>query len=499
MITQKPIAIIDIGSNSVRMIIYDGFHRAPAVLFNERVLAELGKTLGVTGCLNPEGIKLAFDNLERFKAVIDNMKADYFVIATAALREAKDGPAFAQKLHNELGIKPNIISGVEEARLGAIGLYSGIRDFEGVAGDLGGGSLELIHAKGQDFSHACSLPLGALRLKNSFHDKKSIKQEIRSHLDQQPWLQDAARGKTFYPIGGTWRAIASYCMHKQRYPLSIIHGYQISPKQLKQYLKTLMKISSSETGKLNMIASRRHKIIPTAARLMYEIIKRVNPDNIAFSNFGVREGLLFDKLDSKQQAQDPLLQRCKILQAQSSRFENGEAVYQWSKSLVFSESQRHKTIFLAACMLNELAWMEHRDYRAKLSFLSIITQRFGGGLSHKERIILAVAIYISYGEKIDDKILRPYLSLLTTKEVLLAQRFGLAVRLARRIGGGPIHVFKDTSLDYDNNQLTLKLSQNLRPFMGLHIEKLVDSLGENLGCNAHIVIEPMHKNLVISP
>ncbi len=489
MITQKPIAIIDIGSNSVRMIIYDGFHRAPTILFNERVLAELGKTLGVTGCLNPEGTKLAFDNLERFKAVIDNMKADYFVIATAALREASDGPAFAQKLQDELGIKPNIITGEEEARLGTLGLYSGIRNFEGVAGDLGGGSLELTYAQGKDFSHACSLPLGALRLKNSFNDKKSIKQEIRAYLDEQSWLQDAAKGKTFYPIGGAWRAIASYCMKRQKYPVSIIHGYQISTQQLKQYLKTLMRMSPSETSKLDMIASRRHEIIPTAARLMYEVIKRVNPDNIVFSNFGVREGLLFDKLDIEQQQQDPLLQRCQILQKQLSRFDNGEAVYAWSQSLVSDEEKRYQTIFLAACMLNELSWMEHRDYRAKLSFLSIITQRFGGGLSHKERVMLAAAIYVSYGQKIDDKMLRPYLSLLEKQEIQLAERFGLAVRIARRIGGGPIHVFKDTSLDYNKQQLTLKLSQSLRSFMGLHIEKLMQALGENLGCNANIIIE----------
>ncbi len=488
MITHKPVAIIDIGSNSVRMIAYDGINRAPAVLFNERVLAELGKSLSTTGKLNPDGVSLAFDNLERFKAVINNMQADYFIIATAALREAEDGPDFAKRLEEELGLRPNIISGEEEAYLGTLGLYSGIRDFEGVAGDLGGGSLELTYAKGRNFSNMCSLPLGALRLYNSMDETKNLKQEIHTYLDQQPWLLDAAKGQTFYPIGGTWRAIASYCMKKQKHPLSIIHGYQISTDALKEHLKFLAKLSPKETNKLSMIASRRQKIIPTAARLLLEVIKRVNPDNVMFSSFGVREGLLFDKLDTEQQQQDPLLQRCALLQRQISRFDNGEAVYAWAKSLVIQEEERYQEIFLAACMLNELAWMEHRDYRAQLSFMSIITQRFGGGLSHAERVMLAISIYISYGNKIHDSMLKKYLKLLSEKEIILSQRFGLAVRLARRIGGGPIHAFKDSQLIYDGQNLTLNLNQNLRPFLGLHIESLMQEIGENLGCPAHIML-----------
>lgn len=477
---KNPIAIIDIGSNSIRMVVYDGLYRSPAILFNERVLAELGKTLSTTGTLNPKTLELAFSNLQRFKAVISNMNAKYYVIATAALREASDGPAFTQRLKDELGLDIQIISGEQEAYLGAMGLLASVRDVDGVAGDLGGGSLEFSHMGDHQYIQGASTPLGGLRLASGYKDKNILKGEISKNLNNVSWLKNVAKGKTFYAIGGAWRGIARYYMEKTAYPIHIIHGLRVPVHIIIPHLTELTEMNKGELMRLEMISKHRRPVIGTAAQLLLDVINHVGASELVFSGFGVRDGLLFTKLDAESQAKDPLMDRCKQIEKQLSRFNNGKAIYKWSKVIVANEKKKYQRLYKAACMINDMGWFEHRDYRAELSFRRVLTQRLGGGVNHVERVMLAIAIYVSYGENINDKLLIDYQELLTKKQLKLARRYGLAIRLARRLGGGPVKPLKHAELTVTNKNLELKIDESLEPFMGQHIEKLLDKLADNM-------------------
>ncbi len=483
---KQPIAIIDIGSNSIRMMVYDGLFRSPAILFNERVLAELGKTLSTLGRLNPDNLELAYFNLQRFKAVVDNMKAQSFVIATAALREAIDGPDFTQRLKNELELDVRIISGQEEAYLGYLGIISSIRDTGGVIGDLGGGSLELSIVQEGQYVEGESFPLGGLRLFSSFSDKTVLKKEIHHYIYGQEWLKNAAKGQNFYPIGGAWRSVAKYYMHKIRYPLQLIHGLKVSTEELKPYLQELVRMNEKQLDRLTMISKRRRPIMGISALLMLEVLDYIKADKVYFSTFGVRDGLLYDHLSEDIRVKDPLLERCRHWEHQFSRFNNGEAIYQWSYSLVKDEKKDYQRLYKAACFLNDFGWFEHRDYRAELSFRRLLTQRFGGGLGHKERIMLACILYISYGESLGDKLLKNVIRLLDKKQKKRILCYGLAIGLARRLGGGPPEPLAQSQLNLDKNNLTLKIDKSLESFMGHHIDKLMENLAKNLKVNPKI-------------
>ncbi len=477
---KNPIAIIDIGSNSIRMMVYDGLFRAPAILFNERVLAELGKTLSTLGRLNPENLELAFFNLQRFHAVAENMKAQYFVIATAALREAIDGPAFTQRLKDEIGLDVRIISGDEEAYLGYQGIISSFRDVNGVIGDLGGGSLELSVVQQQDYIKGQSFPLGGLRLSSIQLDTQALKQEVHKHLKNQTWLKNAATHQNFYPIGGAWRSIAKYYIEKTNYPLSLIHGLKLSAKELKPYLYELIDMSPKQLQKLHMISGRRRPVMGTAALLMLEVLSFTKAKYICFSTFGVRDGLLYDRLNKETQNKDPLLERCRYWERQFSRFNNGQAIFDWSYDLVKDKSFDEQRLYKAACLLSDFGWFEHRDYRAELSFRRLLTQRFGGGIDHTERAILACCLYVSYGESLKDSLVKDAAKLLNKEQKNQATIFGHAIGLARRLGGGPSEPLTKSRLSLQNNQLSLEYGSDLESFMGLQIYKLLESIAQTL-------------------
>ena len=226
---RTPVAVVDIGSNSVRLIVYEDAGRAPAPLFNEKVLCGLGRAVFTTGKLAPDAVKRALRALRRFRALIDQLSVPHVeVIATAAAREADNGPEFIAQAERILGQEITVLSGTREAELAALGVVSGIHAADGFAGDLGGGSLELIDVRGGRLSDASTLPLGGLRLIDaSGGSLKKARDIVDAELAKVDWLEKG-RGRDFYAIGGTWRALARLHMTQTNYPLSVMHNYRIA-------------------------------------------------------------------------------------------------------------------------------------------------------------------------------------------------------------------------------------------------------------------------------
>lgn len=222
------VAVIDIGSNSVRLVVYEGLTRSLIPIFNEKTLCGLGREVQSTGLLAPDAVQKALTALKRFRALCRVMQVGrVFAIATAACRDASNGPDFIVRAERICAVKIEILSGPREARLSALGVISGIHQPDGIVGDLGGGSLELIDVRRNTVRSGVTLPLGGLALQDLAHQSlKRADRIVREELDGVPQLA-AGSGRTFYAVGGTWRALARIHIIQSGYPLQVMHGYSI--------------------------------------------------------------------------------------------------------------------------------------------------------------------------------------------------------------------------------------------------------------------------------
>src|SRR5438132_3064744 len=265
------IAVIDVGSNSLRLVVFERLGASLMALLNEKVMCALGRHIAVTGRLDPDGVELAFANLQRFVALARALKVDHLaIIATAAVREASDGEAFAAAAERQCGIPVHIIAGSEEARLSAAGVLAGIREADGVVGDLGGGSVELVHVDSgarEPIGAGVSLPLGPLRLAELDDNRKAVAETIERGIASAPVLREAA-GKTLYLVGGAWRAIARLHMEQTRYPLHIIHEYTIPRRPAEGFLEMMAGQSRRSLERITTISRRRLEVVPIAAAIL---------------------------------------------------------------------------------------------------------------------------------------------------------------------------------------------------------------------------------------
>src|SRR5271169_960904 len=245
------VAVIDIGSNSVRLVVYEQMARSLVTIFNEKALCGLGREVQSTGLLAPDAVDKALTSLRRFRALCGVMKVGrVHAIATAACRDASNGADFIAKAERICGVRIEILSGAREAKLSALGVVSGVHSPDGIVGDLGGGSLELIDVRGSRVRSGVTLPLGSLALQDSSH--KSLERAeriVRTELSEVAQLK-AGRGRTFYAVGGTWRALARIHIIQSDYPLRVMHGYSIPAADALDFAQRLRRLVAA-----NMLAN----------------------------------------------------------------------------------------------------------------------------------------------------------------------------------------------------------------------------------------------------
>ena len=223
-----PIAVVDIGSNSVRLVVYEGLTRSPTAMFNEKALCGLGREVQSTGLLAADAVEHALSTLKRYRALCATMGVKKILaVATAACRDARNGRAFVKLAERTIGAEIDVLSGAREAELTALGVISGVHRADGVVGDLGGGSLELVDVRGTRARHGLTRPLGGLALADiSAKSLKKAEKFVKKTLAALPVLK-ACEDRSFYAVGGTWRSLARLHMWQTGYPLHVMHGYAI--------------------------------------------------------------------------------------------------------------------------------------------------------------------------------------------------------------------------------------------------------------------------------
>jgi exopolyphosphatase/guanosine-5'-triphosphate,3'-diphosphate pyrophosphatase len=393
----RDLAVIDVGSNSVRLVLYRVEGRAIWTVFNEKVLAGLGRDLTETGRLSPSGIQTALSALRRFRAVLDGVRpAEIHAAATAAVREAEDGPAFVEQVRRDTGLELRVLAGEEEARLSALGVSAGQPLAEGVVGDLGGSSLELVRLAKTGPKAGISLPLGpfALGAPDAF-DPEAVRATVARRLARMDKRYAAA---SFYAVGGAWRNIALLHMSLSDYPLRIVHQYEIGARDAEEIARLVARQSRGSLERIVGVSRKRAETLPYAALVLQGLIERLGLSRVVISAYGLREGLLLDAMPEAVRRLDPLVEGCAALGARQGAAEQlGPALEAWLEPFwrklepAFGGG-REAVLLAAACRLADLGARLHPDHRAQMVFEQVLRAPVAG-VSHPERAFLAAALH----------------------------------------------------------------------------------------------------------
>jgi exopolyphosphatase/guanosine-5'-triphosphate,3'-diphosphate pyrophosphatase len=452
-------AVIDVGSNSVRLVLYRLEGRAIWTVYNEKVLAGLGRDLGATGRLSPGGVDAALAALRRFRAVLDAAAPDaIFTAATAAVREAADGQDFVGRVQAETGLTLRVLSGQEEARYAALGVLAGSPHGDGVVGDLGGASLELVRLSAEGPVEGATLALGPFALTGVRPDK--VRGEIEARLAPHAARFRAA---SFQAVGGAWRNLALLHMRMSGYPLQIVHQYEMSRADALDAARFLSRQSRTSLERIEGVSRKRLETLPHAAMVLEALIEQLGIERIAVSAYGLREGLLFEGMAPETQALDPLIEGCAALTGRQGVDETlGPTLEAWLtpvfSSLPAPFGDRGPVLRAAACRLADLGARLHPDHRADLVFEQVLRAPVAGQ-THAERAFLAVAAFARHTSASSVPEGAVLARLLTEPQRRRARALGAAIRLGCDLSGRSSALLAQSRLGLKDDTLILSAAE----------------------------------------
>ncbi|MFL6844733.1 MAG: Ppx/GppA family phosphatase [Allosphingosinicella sp.] len=484
---SRPAAIIDIGSNSVRLVVYAGPPRIPSVIFNEKVLAGLGRELGETGALGEEAQARALSALRRFRLLAGQMEVrGPRVLATAAVRDASNGATFLAEVR-ALGLRPEVISGEREGQLAGEGVLSGFPGADGLVGDLGGGSLELADLVEGEVRSSISLPFGVLRIGAPDQaDEKRLRRELRAALAESG-LAGRGRGRPFYMVGGSWRALARLDIISSDYPLPITHHYRMPPERPEQLRKLIASLKETDPKSLPMLTASRIPTLPNAKLILSALVDELEPSELIVSSFGIREGLLYDELPLRKRLKDPLIEATRAAGRGLSRFgEHGDLLDRWIAP-IFDDAPAEARLRLAACLLADVAWAAHPDFRAERG-VEMALHGSWVGIDVCGRVMMAQALFSNFGGGRDFPDPR-VAALCESRQLERATQWGLAMRLGQRLSGGLAESLERSRLSCDGDSIALTLPKGEEALYGETVERRLKKLASALGCKAEMRIE----------
>ncbi len=490
-----PIAVIDIGSNSVRLVVYEGLTRSPTPIFNEKVLAGLGREVQSTGLLAPDAVISALGALKRFRALCNTLQVRRVLgLATAACRDAKNGKAFIKEAERICRTKIDVISGKREAALSGLGVVSGFYRPDGIVGDLGGGSLELADVKDSRVKPGVTLPLGGLALQDaSGKSMKKAEKLVEAALDDASFLS-AGRDRNLYAVGGAWRALGRLHMAQTGYPLHVAHGYVLRAKEAIEFCDLVHRVDPDTLSEIEVVASARRPLLGYAALVLEHLVRRAKPGRIVISALGVREGLLYSLIDQRERERDALIAAARsvnILRSRSPR--HGEDLIDWTDRFMpttgIEETADERRLRHAACLLADISWRTHPDYRGDQS-LNIISHADFVAIDHPGRAYLALAVYFRHVGITANDDLSPRLRELASSRILdRARVLGAAMRVAYMISASMPDVLPKTPLTVEKGKLVLRMKGKYAALAGDRVANRMRTLGRLIGREPEIVTD----------
>ena len=459
----------------MRLVVYAGAPRARDRLYNEKVLAGLGKGIGEGQPLPAKGRSRAIRALRRFRRLLDDMQVRTVrVVATAAVREAADGSDFVREVR-AIGLPCRLISEADEARYAGQGVLYGIPGASGLVGDLGGGSLELVEVDGGETRHGLSLPLGVLRVEPNADGRKHAQKMIRKALRES---QLDGRGRPFYMVGGSWRALARIDMALTDFPLPITHLYRMRPGRAHDLAR---EIASKDGAWMNAAPSVRHATTPVAAMLLDALVEEIEPSRIIVSAAGIREGLLYSSLRPEARTLDPLIEAARD-RGKGNRFgQHGDTLDRWMATLFEDDRPMMRRLRLTACLLADVAWQADPEFRAERAIEAALHGNWFG-VDAAGRVLIAQALSSTFGTS---DLPDPRLDTLCKQtDLTRAHLWGLAIRLGQRLSAGVETILDRVPLVVESDGLALDLSRHDQALASEAVAGRLERLAEAIGITA---------------
>ena len=480
-------AVVDLGSNSVRLVVFEGLTRTPTPIFNEKAVLRLGRGLTTTGRLNEDAIAPALRVMTRYAAIARAMDAAPFeVLATAAMRDASNGASFKSELESRLpGVPFRILTGPEEAALSAEGVMCGIPDADGILADIGGGSLELVRLGPAVLApHAASLGLGVIRLsERADGDLARARAVADADLAQLPWLHEG-EGRALYLVGGAFRALARVHMATTHYPLNIVHHYTLTDTAARELCSSLIAAARRTLEKMPGAPRRRAEDLPMAATVLRRLLRRTGARRVVFSANGIREGWFMRHLPEAERHRDPVLAAAQAMAARYGRdIGLPPDLLAWTAPLFPHETAEAALLREAACWLSDAGAHDHPEYRAEQAYYRILRQP-AAAASHATRAALALTVALRYEAEPDAPFLATARPLLDPAATHRAEVLGTALRLAYVLSAGTPALLAGANLRVAPGRLTLRLAEGSGVFAGESIQRRLDRLATAMGIAA---------------
>ena len=482
-------AIVDIGSNSVRLVVFDALARTAPTLHNEKTICSIGRDLGSTGMLHKQGVELALEALRRFRILTDRLDVvQREALATAAARDAINGADFVRRAEAAWGAPVRVLSGEEEARLAGEGVLAAMPEADGLAADLGGGSLDMVTVKDGETGEALSLPIGSLRLQDmSKGNLDKTRKLIDAELGKLTLLKNM-NGRTLYVVGGIWRSVARVDMLFENYPLRLLQHYTIPHARALDLAAVLAKQGRKSLERLTAVSRRRMELLPYGAVVLHRLLSAAKFKEVVVSANGVREGLMFQKLPREERIKDPLIDFAAIENARRSRFPaHALELFNWAKPLFADENEEQRRLRLAVSLLSDLNWRLHPDFRARGAYCEILNMPFGGA-GHQDRAFLATAVYHRYaGDAAVPEDLR-IPGLIDKQSEKRALRLGLAARVAFDLSASAAGELAYYRLRLTPSKVALEVPSKRAAIADDTVSKRMGALGAALDRKAEILI-----------
>jgi exopolyphosphatase/guanosine-5'-triphosphate,3'-diphosphate pyrophosphatase len=478
-------AVVDLGSNSVRLVVFEGLGRNPLPIFNEKAVLRLGRGLQETGRLNEEAVEQALTVMDRYAAIAEAMGAVPFeVLATAAVRDAQNGPGFVAALQERMpGVTIRVLSGEDEAGLSAAGMLCGIPNADGILADIGGGSLELVRLAAGEMHEAVTLRLGVIRLADrAGGDLIRARALAEADLACVPWLANGT-GRDLYLVGGAWRALARIHIAQTAYPLVMVHHYTIGREEARDLTGVIAAASRRTLEKMPGVPRRRVDDLTYAAVVLRRVLRATGARRVVFSANGLREGWYMQHVPEAVRAEDPLMAAARDFARRLARDPAlPPALIGWTDPLFPHETAEESRLREAACWMSDVGSRDHPEYRAEQSYYRVLRQP-GSGLDHYARAFLALTLAVRYESEPDALFLAASRVLLNPEAIRRATILGVALRLAYTLSAGTPDLLAGTAL-IANHRLTLRLAEGSGVFAGESVTRRLDRLALALGLEA---------------
>jgi exopolyphosphatase/guanosine-5'-triphosphate,3'-diphosphate pyrophosphatase len=338
-----------------------------------------------------------------------------------------------------------------------------------------------------------TLPFGGLALQDiSARSLKNAAKIVERALADVRLLKEG-RGRNFYAVGGTWRALSRLHMWQTGYPLHVMHGYVISAKEASEFSRLVQRVDPNTMSQIEIVAEARRPLLAYAAVVLEHIVRVGRPRQVVMSALGVREGLLYSLLGEKEKKRDALLaaaQELNVLRSRSPR--HGEELAEWADRFMAStgidETPEEKRLRYAACLLGDIGWRAHPDYRGEQS-LNVIAHAAFVGVDHPGRAFLALAVYFRHVGLNDDELSPHVRELATTRMIDRARILGAAMRVAYLVSAAMPGVLAHAPLRVERGKLRLRLKGRYAPIEGERLFARLRQLARLIGREPVLVTE----------